>query len=284
MAVALALATSVLYGVSNYLGPTLSRRAPLFLVLMVGQAVALTVSGALAAGTGQPGPSGGEAAFALLAGVGNAVGLLCFYRAAQLGPLSLVTPIGAIGAGVPVVVGIAGGEATSALKLAGIALALSGVALAARRPSAEAGPAAGPTHPHRGAAVRWALVSALAFGMFLAAMAPAADGGVLWAVFLSRVSLLSIVLATALVLGQTLRAPASLLPRLALPGVLLFAGTLAYSAATREGDLSVVSVIGSLFPVVTVALAFVLLGERLTRGQGAGVLAAVVGTVLLSVR
>lgn len=278
MAVALALAASALYGVSNYVGPTLSRRAPLFLVLAVGQAVAFLVSGTLAAATGQAGPDGGQIAAALAAGVGNGVGLLCFYRATQLGPLSLVTPIGAIGAAVPVVAGIADGEAASTLKLAGIALALGGVALAARRPGGTEKPA------DRGAAVAWALASALAFGLFLAAMAPAAEGGVLWAVFFSRMSLLAIVIGTALVLGQALRAPARLLPQIALPGVLLFAGTLAYSAATREGDLSVVSVLGSLFPVVTVSLAFLLLGERLSRGQGAGVAAAVAGTVLLSLR
>ncbi len=279
MAVALALSASLLYGVSNYLGPTLSRTAPLFVVLVTGQAVALVVSGVLAAGTGAPAPETQETGMALVAGVGNAVGLLCFYRAAQLGPLSLVTPIGAIGAAVPVLAGLASGETASALKLAGIALALGGVALAARRPG---GATAAAEHPDRRAAVTWALASSVAFGVFLAAMAPAAEGGVLWAVFASRLSLLAILVATAVALGQALRAPAAHLPKLAIPGVLLFSGTLAYSAATREGDLSVVSVLGSLFPVVTVGLAFALLGERLSRVQAAGVIAALAGTVVLS--
>ena len=64
-----------------------------------------------------------------------------------------------------------------------------------------------------------------------------------------------------------------------VPGLLLFGGTMLYTAATREGDLSVVAVLGSLFPVVTVGLAFALLGERLTRVQGAGAAAAMVGSV-----
>ena len=67
-----------------------------------------------------------------------------------------------------------------------------------------------------------------------------------------------------------------------MPGVLLFAGTLAYSAATREGDLSVVSVLGSLFPLVTVGLAFAG-GERVSGQQAAGVAAALAGIVLVSV-
>ncbi len=137
------------------------------------QAVAFVVSGTLAVATGAPVPEAGEVLAGLAAGVGNAAGLLCFYRATQLGPLSLVTPIGALGAGVPVLAGLATGESASAVKLAGIALALAGTALAAR------GPGGQEAHADRSAAVAWAAASAVAFGLFLAAMAPAADGGVL---------------------------------------------------------------------------------------------------------
>ncbi|HYF25535.1 MAG TPA: DMT family transporter [Baekduia sp.] len=281
MAIVLALTTSVLYGVSNYLGPTLSRTAPLFVVLIAGQAVAFAVSGALALAGGEELLDGGQAAAAIAAGLGNAAGLLCLYRAAALGPLSLVIPIGAVGAAVPVAVGIAGGESASVLKLTGIALALAGVALAARRPS---GAPAHASDADRGRAIFWALASALAFGVFLAGMAPAAEGGVLWAVCLSRAALLVILFGAAFTMRRELRVPLAELPRLAVPGVLLFGGTLSYSAATREGDLSVVSVLGSLFPVVTVALAFVFLHERVSRVQGAGIVATLVGIVLLSAR
>ena len=76
--------------------------------------------------------------------------------------------------------------------------------------------------------------------------------------------------------------PVARLPLLAVPGLLLFAGTLAYSAATREGDLSVVSVLGSLFPIVTVGLAFAA-GERVSGVQAAGIAARLAGIVLVSV-
>jgi drug/metabolite transporter (DMT)-like permease len=87
--------------------------------------------------------------------------------------------------------------------------------------------------------------------------------------------------AGAFALREPLRAPTAVLPKLAVPGVLLFAGTLSYSAATREGDLSVVSVLGTLFPIVTVTLAFLIDRERLAPWQAAGVAAAIAGTVLL---
>jgi drug/metabolite transporter (DMT)-like permease len=278
-AVLLALATSVCYGTSNFVGPLISRDLPTYAVLIAGQVVAFVVSGALVLATAHDVPSASVWLAAAGAGLGNAWGLICFYRAASLGPLSIVTPIGALGALVPVAAGVASGEGLGAVKVAGIVLALGGVALAARRP-----PNPGERAADMRGAVAWALASVLGFGSFLALVAPASEDGVYWAVVLSRAMLLLSLGAAAAVMGAAIVAPLSALPKVAVPGVLLFAGTLAYSAATREGDLSVVSVVGSLFPVVTVGLAFALLGERLSRAQALGVAAALLGVVLVSIR
>jgi drug/metabolite transporter (DMT)-like permease len=125
--------------------------------------------------------------------------------------------------------------------------------------------------------------SAACFGVFLWGIAPASESGVFWGVMFSRLSLLTLLVGGALLTRQVLRVPAADVPKVALPGVLLFAGTLLYAAATQEGLLSVVSVIATLFPVVTVTLALVLLHERLSRAQWAGVGAALSGVVLLSI-
>lgn len=279
LAVALALLASLCYGTSNFIGPLLSRELPSTAVLVVGQAVALVASGVVVLATAPPTPDLPALGAAAVAGVGNAVGLAAFYRGAAIGPISVVAPIGATGAAVPVVLGLAVGEDVSAPALVGIVLAVTGAAMAARR-ATPAEPAA-----DRGSSVGYAAVSALGFGVFLAAMAPASasEGGVFWAVMVSRVSLLLTVAGGALLLNSALRVPARALPKLAVPGLLLFAGTLSYSFATREGLLSVVSVLGSLFPVVTVALALLLLGERLSRIQQAGVAATIAGVVLISI-
>ncbi|MDP9384058.1 MAG: DMT family transporter [Actinomycetota bacterium] len=286
MAVALALLTSIAYGSSNYLGPRLARGAPVFVLLIAGQSCSLALSALVVAGQGDAVPAGDAVAAALVAGLGNAFGLVLFYRAAATGPLSIVTPIGALGAAVPVAYGLSQGESLTALKAAGIVLALGGLALVARRPSAAAA-AAGPPVPKehdRRRAVVLALASAFFFGLFLAAMGPASEDSSGWAVLLSRASLVVILLAVALSTGAQLRLPAARLPLLVIPGILLFAGTLAYAAATREGDLSVVSVVGSLFPVVTVGLALGLDRERLSPAQLAGAIATMAGIVALSAR
>ena len=115
-------------------------------------------------------------------------------------------------------------------------------------------------------------------------MSEAGSGGAFWAIALSRASLLALYVVVALRLSSPLRVAGRDLPRVMVPGLLLFAGTLLYTVATREGDLSVVSVIASLAPVVIVALAFTLLGERLSRTQAIGAAAAIAGSVMLAAR
>ena len=180
-------------------------------------------------------PSVGEAGVAFLAGAGNALGLLAFYRAASVGPLSIAAPLGSLGALIPVMVGVAQGEILDGLKLAAIALAMTGVALAARRGTPPGAVVEGPND--RRAAAGWALVSSVGFGVFLAGMAPAADAGIFWAVALSRLSLLAIFVAVAVRVASPLRVGGRDVPRVMVPGLLLFGGTLLYTAATREGDL-----------------------------------------------
>jgi drug/metabolite transporter (DMT)-like permease len=277
-AVALALGTALCYGVSNFIGPLMSRELPTMAVIVAGQTVALMVSALVVLVHGGPSPSLLDMGAGLLAGAGNAAGLALFYMAAASGPLSIVTPIGATGAAVPVLIGLGTGERLGALGGAGIALAIVGVVLAARRASASAAEAADLRRT-----VLLAAASAACFGVFLWAIAPASSSGVFWGALLSRFSLVTSLVGGALLMGRALRVPAADVPRTALPGVLLFGGTLMYAAATQQGLLSVVSVIATMFPVVTVTLAFVFLHERPSRTQWVGIAAALLGVVLLSV-
>jgi len=280
MAAALALLTSVAYGLSNYVGPRLARDAPLFVLLIVGQACSLVLATGVVLAQGAALPGTGAVAAAMIAGLGNAGGLVLIYRAAALAPLSIVMPVSAVGAAVPVAYGAARGEPLTALKVGGILLALGGLAMVARRVS----PAGAPPVRDRPKALVLAGGGALGFGVFLAAMGPASADGAGWAVALSRVSLLVILTAVALGERAPLRVPLTRLPRLAIPGLLLFGGTISYAAATQEGDLSIVSVLGSLAAVVTVALAIAIDRERLSRVQAAGVVATLAGVVVLSAR
>ena len=65
-------------------------------------------------------------------------------------------------------------------------------------------------------------------------------------------------------------------------GVLDLGANGLYALATQEGLLSVVSVLGSLYPAVTVVLARVVLAERIARVQQVGVVLALAGVVAIS--
>lgn len=274
-AVLLALTTAVLWGLANYLGPLLSRTHPVGAVLLAGQVVGVVGGVVLFALDGRGMPSAGDTAFGVAAGVLNGAALASFYRAAAIGPISVVAPIGATGGVVPVLVAIALGERPSLLQLVGIPLAVVGVALAAAR-------TAQVSRPVGAGSIGISLVAAVTFGSFLTLFARAAEGGTAAAVLTSRTALLLSTALVLLALRHSVRVPVRALPVVALPGLLLFLGTAAYGIATESGLVSVVSVLATLNPVVTVALAVVLLGERLNARQQAGVATALLGVVLLA--
>jgi len=297
VAAALALFTSAAYGVANYIGPRLARDAPILLLLTISQGASLVLA-ALVVGASSDAPPDAEAlGWALLAGIGNASGLVFFYRAAEIGPLSIVTSIGSLGVGIPVAVGLAGGDSVGTAQVAGMVLAVSGLLLVSRRPPAAPAPVpealesaadhaerVASDHHARRRAIGLALLATIGFGLFLSALKPASEDGAAWAVFVSRVSLVLVLATMALREGVLNHTPARRVALLSVPGVLLFAGTLSYAAATRRGDLSVVSVLSSLFTIVTVSLAVTLDHERLSRIAWTGVVAAIAGVVLLSAR
>ena len=273
LAIVLGLGTSVAYGVSNFLGPQLSRRHTLATVLLVSQVAALAGAVAIVLASGNAAPPARAVWLGLAAGVGNILGLATFYRAAELGPVSIAAAIGATGTVLPVVFGLATGDELSATEAAGIVIALSGAVLAAQR---------GGTVEISAEAATWAAVSAVGFGGFLIALPEAADDGIAWALLDARIAVVLLLAAGLLVLRAPVAAPARRVPLLSVPGLLLLLGTLLYAEATHHGLISVVSVLASLATVVTATLSYVVLHERLSTIQRVGIVLATLGVVLLA--
>lgn len=277
MVVVLALGTSACYGLANFLGPLFTRRFPLAGVLLVGQAAAMVVAVVAVAAAGEPAPGAAAVGLAALAGVGNAIGLAGFLRATELGPVSIVAPIGNTGVIVPVVYGLATGEALHALEALGIVVAIGGAVLAARVPERNQ-----EAHHDVRACLPFAIAGAAGFGVLLTALPPASEHGRFWALLDARVALVAFLLVLFLGRRDPARVPAGALPRLTLPGLFLIAGTLLYVLATEHGAVSVASVCASLNPVVTVTLSLAVLGERVTGTQLVGIAAAIAGVALIA--
>jgi len=268
----LALLASGLWGTSDFLGGTLSRRLPTLVVLAAGQAVALPLLLVFALVSGWM--SAAPMASAALAGSAWALAMAAFYRALAIGTMGVVAPVAASGLVVPVAVGVASGDRPTALQVLGVLAALLGVVAAAGpelRRSADRPRSAG----HR-RAVLLALAAAVLFGTELALLAHAASGGVAPSLLAMRGAGLVCVLAAALARRTPVpKTPADLLGPAAL-GLLDLAATAAYAVAAASGPLAVVAVLASLYPAVTAILAHRLHRERLARVQAVGV-AVVVG-------
>ena len=221
-------------------------------------------------------PNASEWAWGLAGGLSLAVGLGALYGGLARGVMSIVSPISATGAAIPIVYGLARGERPSALQWAGVVLALVSIVFVSRQPGSAV--AAG----ERSAGIALALVAAAGFGTFFVLADLAEGAGVLHATLAQRIGLLVVVAAVVV----ATRPPVSgvrgrLLPLLAV-GALDTTATGLYVAATGEGLTSVVSVVASLYPAFTIMLAYAILHERLARPQAAGAGGALAGVGLMA--
>jgi drug/metabolite transporter (DMT)-like permease len=274
LAVVLALASSVVWGTSDFLGGIYTRRLTLAPVLVVSQLAGLVLLGVATGLTGQL----DTYAFGvgLVAGVFGAVGIAAFYRALATGTISIVSPVSACGAIVPVGLALAQGERPGALALAGCAIALVGAVLASVHEFTGA--------PAARSSVILAGTAALGIGGFLYFIAHAVRGGhTLPALFGSRTASLALLLVGVLATRSSVRMPSRQIPAVAGIGLLDVSANALFAAAATRGYLSIVSVLGSEYPVVTVILAQKLLGERVSRPQAAGIALALIGVGIVSV-
>ncbi|MBK5305687.1 MAG: EamA family transporter [Frankiaceae bacterium] len=282
MAALLALLSSCLWGLSDFLGGTASRRLPVASVLGLSQLTALVLLVPLAVATGALDAPRDYAVPAAIAGAVGICALGMFFRALSIGTMGVVAPVAALGVAVPVVVGLARGESPSAWQLAGIVVAVVGVVLAS-----------GPELSGRGAGGATALLlaggAAVGFGvvLLLVAQASAGDSGAvvmtLLTMRLTAVALLCVLLlAVARRRGWGLQVGRADWRIIASIGVFDVAANGTYAVASRSSLVSVASVLASLYPVVTALLAYRIHGERLRRIQVAGVASALVGVALLA--
>ena len=279
VAALLALASSVSWGLSDFLGGFQSRRHALLAVLVLSQGLALAILlGAVVVGA----PTEHDTTATLLAAGSGTFGMLAlaaFYHALTIGTMSIVAPVSATGTAIPVLVGLASGEEPSAIQVAGIVLAGIGVVLAARAaPSADAG---GERDNRK--AIMLALFAAVGFGTFFSAIDRAEEtADVAWVLLAARTADVGVLLVACAVVRPPLPRDLASLGPIAAIGVLDLLANLLFILAAARGLLSVVGVLGSLYPVVTVILARVVLEERLSRAQTRGVLITLVGVVALA--
>lgn len=265
---------------SDFVGGLASRKVAALRVVLVSYPVALVLLAVIAFFVGGH-VSTPAIVWGALCGISQAFGVWWFYAALGSGPMALVSPLTAIlVAGVPVAAGVALGERPSLLAYAGIALALVAVVLVSRE---ERNDDPDPSSHRFTKKVAWLTVGAgLAFGLNFVLIDQAPVEARLWPLVFARISASVLVLVIAALSGN-FAVPSGVPLRLALAaGVLDTIANVAMLLALQASMLSLAGVLISLYPAGTVGLALLVLKERVTRWQAAGMVLALVSVGLIA--
>jgi drug/metabolite transporter (DMT)-like permease len=278
--VLLALTASVAWGVSDFLGGLNSRSLAVASVMLVSQTVGLALLLPLALLHGWPPFDGPSYVFAAAGSAAGLIGIAAMYRGMAVGAVSIVAPISATGAALPVLFGLVRGERATLPQILGMGLALVGIVLASR--AATGTNASGSAKLARG--VGFAALAALGFGGFFVLIHQASTYDVLWAGAIQRLTGVCIMLVVVLALRPSLAIGWPRVPALLVIGALDTGANVLYAYASTTGLVSVSAVLASLYPVMTVVLARFVLRERLSPSQGTGVVCALAGVAFIAMQ
>jgi uncharacterized membrane protein len=277
--VALALASALFYGAADFLGGLTSRRIDANVVVVVSQGAGLVLVAILSPML-SPVPGWTDWFWGGVAGLTGGIGVALLYRALAIGVMAVIAPITAVCAvALPVLVAVLLGERPGAQATAGIVLAIAAIVLVSQQ--RESGDAA--AHTNRRAGVGLAFASGVAIGLFFLSLARTTENAGMWPLLSARIVSVALFAVVVVFSRPSLRMPGNVVLVVICAGLLDMVANLLYVLAARGGPLTVVVTLASLYPASTVLLARVVLGERLTAGQWAGVacaltaIAAIVG-------
>jgi drug/metabolite transporter (DMT)-like permease len=279
-AIAFALSSSLLWGLSDYAGGFKSRTYAVPVVLAAMYLSSLLVMVAFVGARGEGPPSSSHVLAGLGAGLVGITALGAFYTALSIGTMSIVAPVASTGVGLPVIAGLIGGDEPSAIGSIGLALAVVGIVLASRE---EPGGPIGVREQRLSLGL--AILAGLGFGSYFVLAGYGSEGDVAWTLLLSRVAgfpAVALMALLALRRAATVRPGPGAAVALGAIGLLDLGANAAYNHASTIGELSSVAVASSLYPVVTVMLAALLLGERVQGVQRVGVVVALTGVVMIA--
>lgn len=264
------------WGISDFIGGLKSRQLPILTVLLFSNIFGLAVISTIVCFRGQGLPNNPILSWAVFGGMIAMISMFLLYRGLAIGPMSIVAPISAMGVILPVIRGIWLGEFLTGFQIFGIFLAILGVVLAARKkdPNTKAKIASG--------GVGFAIAAAMVIGIFFIVMDKASEVDPYWAALLMKMSYSIFLIPILLIARPSLNIARSHFCGVMAAGTIDSLATFAFTLATSLGMLSLVSVVSSLYPAVTVVLSAFLLKERPRNVQIAGIIFALIGIVFIS--
>ncbi len=279
MAYVLALASAALYGAADFVGGLATRKAPAIAIVVVSQTAGLVLLALALPLMLGAWPSLLDLFWGAAAGLAGGVGVALLYQALAVGTMAVVAPVTAVCAVIiPVVATWIAGDAPRRVTLAGIMLALVAIVLVSQqRPTAEGDGA----QRHVGSGLGLAFLSGIAIGFFFLLLARTAPEAGLWPLLAARSASVVLFAGLAAASSTSLRMPRHVALQATGGGALDVVANALYLIASHQGALSVVVTLVSLYPASTVILARVVLAERLSGWQHAGIVCALVAVVVI---
>lgn len=276
----LALLSSATYGTADFLGGLSSRRATTTAVVLVSQLAGLVLLAVVMPFFPPSNVAVVDLVWGGAAGLSGGIGVALLYRGLAIGPMSVVAPVTAVCAViVPVMVGVLSGEALSLTTGAGIVLAAIAIVLVGQAPAETAA-----TEGSRArvlSALPVAVLSGIVIGFFLVSLERTPSSAGMWPLIAARAVSVSLFGFTALARPGSYSMPWRHTPLAVLCGCADMLANVLYLVAVRQGQLSVIATLTSLYPASTVLLARLVLGERLGLQQQVGVAGAVIAAVMI---
>jgi drug/metabolite transporter (DMT)-like permease len=286
MEIYLALGSALAYGVSDFTGGILSKRAHVLTVVLVSQLISTAIAVFLLpfwdGAFSWPALGWGAAA-----GAAGMAGAACLYRGLAIGRMGVVAPITAVlSAAIPVAFGLVTEQRPDAVALTGVGIGLAAVVLISRAPepvpdtrTSASAPVVSDTG---GQGIGEAFGAGVAFGLFFILLDNSPGGSGMWPIVGTRLSEVACAAFLVAITRASIRAPKGTGGGLVLLGFSNLGADLLYLLATRRGLLSLVAVITSFYPAATVALARIVLKERMVRQQSFGVAFAALSVTLIA--
>jgi drug/metabolite transporter (DMT)-like permease len=303
LAVLLALAAAAGYGGSDYAAGLAARRASVVRVTVLAEVTSAALLLCVVPFISSQAPSLASVLWGIAAGASGVAGAMALYLGFRHAAFSVASSVSAVGsAAFSVLAGVVLGEQPGALSLAGIALALPAivaVSAPASQPAPEDAPPGqhgqGPVPKERGSSgvvppvrhrhavgVALGLAAGAGFGMFFIGLNEAGSVTDLWPIVISQVAALVTVTCVA-ASTRDLRLPPRGARRLSMmAGAIGATGTTMFFLSTHHGLLAVTAVITALYPAMTILLARVLSGERLTALRIIGLSLAAASVALIA--
>lgn len=266
------------WGAGDFAGGLAARKTGAYRAVLYGEAIGLAILLAFTLVSPQPLPDAASWTYAILAGALGTTGLLLLYAAMIQGKMSIAAPVSALlAAALPVLVGAFTDGLVDLLTFFGFCLALAAVWFIS-----QSGDEVTNFFTHI-ADLRLPLLAGLGFGAYFVLMHQATRETIFWPMAAARTAGFLVICLFMAVRRDTWSVKRDAWPVLAINGVLDVGGNLFYILAGQTGRMDVSAVLSSLFPAVTVLLAWIFLGERLSRRQALGVSLALIAIVLMTV-